>query len=88
MSAPGSSRKRPGQGLQIRELYAYVAAVPPGDEGIFGINFGGSWLPIVGADMARMRSLRAHAQACARASGERVRLVKFSVREDLEVIGP
>jgi hypothetical protein len=82
------SRKRPGQGLVIRELYAYVAAGRDGDEGIVGINFDGNWLPLVGADMDRMKSLRAHALACARASGERVRLVKFSSREDLEVLAP
>jgi len=39
------------------------------------------------ADMARVESLRHHAVFIARATGKKIKLVRFTDREDLEEIG-
>jgi hypothetical protein len=73
--------------LQITEMYAFVAVDRDGDEGIIGMRApDGSWMPLVGADKARVESLRSIAREIARASHREVRLLRFSVREELEVL--
>ena len=78
---------------RIEEIYAFVVEDSgPDDEGVIGIQTGSGddgqrlWLPLVGADMARVNSLRLIAQGIGRQIGKRVTLVHFSNREDLEVI--
>ena len=78
---------------RIAEMYAFVVEDSgPDDEGVIGIQTGLGddgqrlWLPLVGADMARVNSLRPIAQGIGRQIGKRVTLVHFSNREDLEVI--
>jgi len=44
------------------------------------------WLPLVGADMARVDSPRPLAEGIGRQIGKKVTLVHFSNRQDLEVI--
>ncbi len=44
--------------------------------------------PLVCADKARVDSLRAKARMIARESGNKIMLVRFSVREEIEVIEP
>lgn len=48
---------------------------------------GGVWLPLVGADEERVKSLRPVAERIARTTEKRVVLARFKEREDLEVIG-
>jgi hypothetical protein len=67
--------------LRIEQMYAFVTIDKDGDEGIID----GSWMPLVGADMARVEKLRPIARNIARADGREVRLIRFSVREELEV---
>ena len=76
----------PGQGQEIEALYAWVATEPDGGEGVCSAQIGGMHLPLVGADMDRMKSLRPYAETVRRMSGYPVRLVRFSHREDLEVL--
>ena len=77
---------------RIEEMYAFVAEdTGPDDEGVIGIQAISRehvpiWLPLVGADMARVNSLRELAQGIGRQVGKKVTLVHFSNREDLEVI--
>jgi len=72
---------------RIEEMYAFVAEdTGPDDEGIIGMNTEMGWLPLVGADMARVDSLRPIAQGIGRQVGKKVTLVHFSNRDDLEVI--
>lgn len=78
---------------RIEEMYAFIVEDRgPDDEGVIAIQTepgdGGRrlWLPLVGADMARVNSLRDIAQGIGRQTGKKVTLVHFSNRRDLEVI--
>jgi len=78
---------------RIEEMYAFIAEDSgPDDEGVIGIQTGPGddgqrlWLPLVGADMARVNSLRPIAQGIGRRIGKKIVLVHFSNRQVLEVI--
>ena len=74
---------------RIDKIYAYVAADPgPDDEGITATYLGNTWMPMIGADKARMDSLREIAQQMADAQGKSIKLLEFSVRRELETIEP
>lgn len=74
--------------LRIDEMFAFVAIDKTG-EGVMGfMGPSGQWFPMVGADMARVDQLRPMAQEIARTSGKEIKLLKFSKREELEVIKP
>jgi len=45
-------------------------------------------MPLVGADMARVQSLKPIAKRIAQVTRKRIILVKFINREDIEVIEP
>ena len=77
-------------GQRIDVMWAYLAVDPvDGCEGLIAeMAPNGMWMPMVGADLMRMESLREQAKATARATGNTVRLVRFSVREDREVYKP
>jgi len=77
-----------GVGFVIRDLYAFLAVHADGDEGVVGMPVGGSMLPLVAADRERLEALRPYARAAARASGLSIRLVRFTAREEIEVIDP
>jgi hypothetical protein len=72
-----------GTGQKIERLYAWVATEPDGGEGVCSMLLGGVQMPLIGADMARVESLRDHAAFVARMSGYPVRLVEFSARKVL-----
>ena len=72
---------------RIEEMYAFVAEESgPGDEGVVAMNTEFGWMPMVGADMARVASLRPIALGIAKSSGKRIKLLHFTKREELEVI--
>ena len=77
----------PHQG-RIDALYAWVVQEPDGDEGVCSatMQYLGRemMMPLVGADIDRVKSLRQHARATRMMTGCPVRLVRFSMREDLE----
>jgi hypothetical protein len=77
---------RPGAGQSIDALYAWVATEPDGGEGVCSAQLGDLHMPLVGADMDRIKSLRSYAEAVRAATGYPVRLVRFSRREDLEIL--
>lgn len=73
----------------IKEMFAFIIAnTDKEDEGIpaVGTNFG--LMPLVGADMSRINSLRASAQEMADKTGKPITLAKFNIREDIEIIHP
>lgn len=73
----------------IEHMYAYVSIdAMDGSEGIIGFRTREGWMPMVGADLARMESLRDRAELAAQETNQTVRLVRFSVREVLEVFEP
>jgi len=72
---------------RIEEMYAFVAEDSgPDDEGIIGMSVGNVILPLVGADMARVESLRPIARNISVQTGKKVKLLHFTHREDLGVI--
>jgi hypothetical protein len=75
---------------RIEEMFAFVAEdTGPDDEGIVAfLSSEGTWMPLVGADLARVNSLRAHAQTMATMLGKPVKLLRFTGRIDEEVIEP
>lgn len=78
---------RPGRGLSIDVLYAWVCTEPDGGEGIVGFDLGLDGVsPLIGADMDRIKSLRPYAEAVRSMTGYPVRLVRFGSRDDLEVL--
>lgn len=75
---------------RIEELFAYIAHEKddPDDEGITAFKGGGTWMPMVGADEARMISLKKKAQEIANITRQKITLVKFSTKTVLETIEP
>lgn len=75
--------------FKITELYAWVIEDPTdGDEGVPAIEGPLGPMPLIGADGARIESLRPAAENVARQVGRPVRLCKFSQMEVLEEIQP
>ncbi len=72
--------------LRIDQMFAFVAVDADGTEGVCAFQINGAWVPLVGADMERVESLRPIARKLARASGRPITLVKFSNREMVEEI--
>ncbi len=72
--------------LRIDELFLFVAENEEG-EGLIGHRSGDQWIPFVCADKARLNSLRPMAENIARESGKKIKLIKFTTRTELEVIG-
>jgi hypothetical protein len=72
------------KGKKITELYAWIATEPDGGEGVCAAATTEGWLPMIGADMDRMRSLRPAAELAHKVNNAPIRLVRFSTREDLE----
>jgi hypothetical protein len=91
-SSSREERKMP----KIEEMYAYIAHEKgdPDDEGLTAFKMPAmgfkpeQWAPMVGADEARMKSLKSMAQQIANTTGQRITLAKFSVRTDIETIEP
>lgn len=74
-------------GFKIKTIHAFIAEDQDGTEGIVGTRIGSDWLPFVCADEARIASFRPLAEQIAKGTNKQIKLIKFSVREDLEVIG-
>jgi len=74
---------------RIEHIYAFICDdAGPDDEGIAASTHGLMWMPLVGADMERMESLRPVAQRIATHFRKPIRLCRFTVRETLEIIQP
>ena len=72
--------------LRMDEVFLFVADNEEG-EGLIGQMIGDQWIPFVCADKTRLESLRPMAENIARASGKKIKLIKFTTRTELEVIG-
>lgn len=69
---------------QITEMYAFVMEEDsPDDEGVMGMSMGEWMLPLVGADMSRVKSLIPYANEIARAVNRPYKILRFSQREDI-----
>jgi hypothetical protein len=77
---------------EIQSISAFLVLDPAdNNEGIIACDLPGSRgmpMPLIGADAERIESLRPIAQQIANVKGVPVRLVRFSVREVIEVLEP
>ena len=71
-------------GFRIKTLHAYTAIGDDNEEGIIGGVINGMLTPFIGADEVRIKELRQAAIETGKATGKKVKLVCFSVREDIE----
>jgi hypothetical protein len=75
--------------VRIDEMYAFVMTDPADNtEGIIGFYTADGWMPMVGADTGRVESLVPKAQAIATAMEVPVRVLRFTVREELMELSP
>lgn len=75
--------------VRIDQIFAWVITdKSDGTEGIPAWQNGGTWMPMVGADMDRMKSLRPAAQQVADMHGAEVRLTQFSTRRVIARLQP
>jgi hypothetical protein len=77
-----------GVGFRIRELWAFLAVHDDNDEGVVGMLTPNGWVPMVVADKTRLDQLLPKARELARSQGKTIRLVRFHVRQDVEVFHP
>jgi hypothetical protein len=69
---------------KITEIYCFCATEEDGGEGIPAFSHGNLMLPMVGADKARIESLKSVARMIERQSGRKFKLLRFTAREELE----
>lgn len=82
----GSIAHDPENTFKITEIYAFVSVDEDGNEGVLAANLGGMMMPFVCADKARVDSLRNHAEKIAHMTAKKIKLVKFTNREEIEEI--
>jgi hypothetical protein len=71
----------------ITGIFAYIAeGNGPEDEGIVATKSGDTWVALVSGDKKTTELLKPLAQAIARATRQKIKLVHFIIREDLEEI--
>lgn len=87
MARPDDRPDKPGApGYRLSTLTAFVAVDAEDDsEGIVSAAVVG---PMIGADDARIMQLRPLAQEVADIFGTEIKLVRFTVREDVDTITP
>jgi len=74
---------------RIETMYAFITEDKnPDDEGIIAMHRGTGWIPLVGADMERVESLKPIAQGIARQIGKNIKIVRFETRKEIGVIRP
>jgi hypothetical protein len=73
---------------KIDEMYAFVAVDEDGDEGIPAFSNGQWLLPLVGADMDRVKSLMQVAQEMANQSQRPLKILRFSQTEQIGEVNP
>lgn len=73
--------------LPIERMFAYIASDETG-EGIVAMTADGISMPLVGADAARMLSLRPIAERLVKQTGKPIKLVRFDQRTEIETIKP
>lgn len=72
---------------KISEMFAFITEdnqPDPGGEGVIGFSPDGkSWMPMVGADMSRIKSLLPYALDIKKRTGVDFRVIRFSLRKDI-----
>lgn len=66
---------------RIESVYAFLSE-DDGGEGLCGANVGGQWMPLITADPKVLDKLRHIAKQVAEMTGKKIKLVKFTTREE------
>jgi SepF-like predicted cell division protein (DUF552 family) len=76
--------------FRITTIQAFIALDPEDNsEGIIGMMMpNGQWMPLIAADPDRLKDLRPLAENMAEQTHKEIKLIRLSVREDLEIIKP
>lgn len=64
---------------RITELYAFIAEESPEDEGLMAARTYQGWMPLVGADMNRVKSLSEVADEISALTGKPYKLLRFQL---------
>lgn len=76
---------------KIEEIYAFVS-VDEGGEGIIAKQLdlpnGLTFMPFICADKQRMESLKPFAELMSQSTGTKIKLIKFTCREEIEEYSP
>ena len=75
----------PKNTFKIEEIYAYIS-VDDGNEGICAFTRNNTMIPMIGADLVRMRQLKPIARDLAKISPYPIKLIKLSTREEVEEV--
>jgi hypothetical protein len=73
--------------MKIESLWAYISEDEKG-EGLCGFQDPntGQWMPMICADEARLKALRPFAHQIAVVTKKKIKVVKFTQREDIDAI--
>jgi hypothetical protein len=76
---------------KITELFAFVIDLPSGEEGVLAVlrdtPAGPTWMPFIGADLKRVRSLVPEADRVAKANGRGYKILRFQLVGEIEKPG-
>lgn len=78
----------PRKKLKVDQMWAFVVMDDDGDEGVPAVKMNGNFYPLVGADMARAKSVREQAVEVSNGTGRPVELRRFTTMEVIETIHP
>jgi hypothetical protein len=74
---------------RITEIWAFTSIDEDDEEGIVAMHVPNhGWMPMIAADRTRLEQLRPEAVKIASITGRDMRLSRFTVRENVEVISP
>lgn len=75
--------------FRLSTVHAFIAVDEEGEDGIIGMMMpNGQWMPFVAGDETRLKELKELAKIVAEKSKVQVKLVKFSNRENVEMLIP
>lgn len=70
--------------FRITEMFCFAVVGEDDDEGIPAVSLRGTYLPLVGADAARLESLIPAVQELQKQTKNKIRLYKFTNKEELD----
>jgi hypothetical protein len=73
---------------KVKTIHVFLGQEMDGIEGIIGQALNGLYMPFVCVDAKSIELMRPLAKKIGQQSGRVIKLVKFSVREELEIIEP
>ena len=79
--------ERSGLGFKVTQVIVALVQHGDEDEAVPAVQSSMGWIPLITADPKCEEWVRAKAREIAEGSGMKIRIARFTAREDLEVIG-